>query len=270
LKTHSILIKPLLKHIIAGALIGILVLHPLTMVIYWFDFNPPESFDHAFWEFAFERLVKSFTGEMFTMAILFLLLGGILGLASGVYYQALNRRDRLIRYLKNNLTEDLKSVIKKGEGETIEFKASVRWNYRDKKIDKTLETAVIKTIAGYMNHQGGTLLIGVDNKGAIVGLDDDYATFKRKDRDGLEQYLMGAVSSRLGTDICPLVHILFHEIEGKDVCRVIAEMSSRPVYVRGGSKVRYFLRTGNATRELNVREAMEHVVQRWPKYQSGF
>jgi hypothetical protein len=44
---------------------------------------------------------------------------------------------------------------------------------------------------------------------------------------------------------------------------VIVEPSDRPVYFHDGDTSRYFVRTGNSTRELDVREAMEHIGRRF-------
>ena len=79
------------------------------------------------------------------------------------------------------------------------------------------------------------------------------------------QYIMDIISVRIGTDMCPLVHVIFHEFEGKDVCLLLIEASPRSVYVNDRATKRYFLRAGNATRELDIQEALEHVKQHWPK-----
>jgi len=125
--------------------------------------------------------------------------------------------------------------------------------------------AVVKTIAGFLNHNGGNLLIGVADNGTIEGLERDFATLKRKDRDGFEQLLMGIVRNKLGGDVCSLLHVVFHKIEGKDVCRVLIEPSHRPVHAHHDGRAHYFLRTGNATVELDTEEALEHVTQQWPE-----
>ncbi len=39
-------------------------------------------------------------------------------------------------------------------------------------------TQVAKTIAAFMNANGGTLIIGVDSKGNILGLESDFAVVR--------------------------------------------------------------------------------------------
>ena len=72
-----------------------------------------------------------------------------------------------------------------------------------------------------MNGSGGTLLIGVADDGSIVGLERDYSTLKKPDRDGFEQAVMTAIAAKLGADACRTVQIVFHSLESKDICRVM-------------------------------------------------
>ena len=57
-----------------------------------------------------------------------------------------------------------------GENNRLEFKSSIRWDVDEGRVSKVLEGVAIKTIAGFLNAEGGTLLIGVDDSGRAVGL----------------------------------------------------------------------------------------------------
>lgn len=118
---------------------------------------------------------------------------------------------------------------------------------------------MVKTIAGFLNHQGGSLLVGISDAGDVIGLKADYRTLKHKNRDGFERFVMTLIKERLGGHVCSFVHPVFVDLGGVDVCRIVVEPCDRPIFCsdRGGD--RYFLRTGNATRELDVREAVEHI-----------
>jgi type I restriction enzyme, R subunit len=52
----------------------------------------------------------------------------------------------------------------------VEFKSTARWNLRDTCKDQRMEDAVVKTVAGFLNTDGGTLFIGVDDQGRLIGL----------------------------------------------------------------------------------------------------
>lgn len=243
-------------HLGAGVTLALLVLHPVTMAIYWFEFHPAVAGVGSASEFALDRVTGAFTPTMLPMTAAFAVLGLFLGGGSALYAHALRRRERQLARLHAELGRDLATLIGAGEGERLEFKASARWDRERGAGNRDLEIAVVRSIAGFLNARGGTLLIGVADDGSVVGLDKDYHTLRAKGRDGFERFLMGVVAKRLGTDVCPLVHVLFHDVEGLDVCRVTVEPSPLPVFLADGDGSRFFLRAGNATRELDAEEVV--------------
>ena len=77
------------------------------------------------------------------------------------------------QYLRGH--RDAAELIKRGESKTLEFKSTLRWNLRRRTAedDKCITHAVLKTIAAFLNTEGGDLLIGVADDGSIVGIDRD-------------------------------------------------------------------------------------------------
>jgi predicted HTH transcriptional regulator len=183
-------------------------------------------------------------------------------LVFGIYHIKLVGQRRIVRYLDHELAEELPLLIARGEGEHLEFKTSLRWDIREQRASRVLEQVVVKTIAGFLNHEGGTLLIGVEDCGNIVGIEPDFQTLKHANRDGFERALMDAIKNGLGGNACPLTHCQFHDVGDKTVCRVIIEKSLQPVYYLDGRVARFLLRAGNSTRELDVREAQAYLSQR--------
>ncbi len=81
----------------------------------------------------------------------------------------------------------MRRLMATGENDRIEFKSSLRWDVKEQRVNKQLEKVVVKTLAGFLNAEGGTLLIGVDDAGAVIGLAGDYEALRKRDRDGFEQ-----------------------------------------------------------------------------------
>ncbi|MGB5963205.1 MAG: RNA-binding domain-containing protein [Coleofasciculaceae cyanobacterium] len=163
-------------------------------------------------------------------------------------------------------------LITKGESNQLEFKSSARWDMRENKPNKIMEEVILKTVAGFLNsYQGGTLLIGIDDDSNILGLNHDYQTFKKKNRDGYELFLINdLLLKELGKDLSPHIHITFHQVEGKDICRIILNPCPRPVYINikdaksGQTKECFFLRTGNLTSQLDTPSAIHNYCKnRW-------
>ena len=76
---------------------------------------------------------------------------------------------------------------------------------------------------------------------------------------------MTAISANLGADLCSHVHILFYGVDGKDVCRLIVTPALRPVFLHQSNTPKLFVRTGGATRDLNIQEALEFAQVRWKR-----
>ena len=85
--------------------------------------------------------------------------------------------------------DPIAEVAKRGESDSLEFKSSARWNMRAGKRDDAMETVIAKTVAAFMNSGGGTLLIGVDDEGRLIGLGPDYATLRTPDADRFELWI---------------------------------------------------------------------------------
>src|SRR2546426_5483834 len=65
-------------------------------------------------------------------------------------------------------------LIKLGESKTLEFKSSLRWHFKENRKDDGMVThSVLKTIAAFLNTEGGDLLIGVKDDRSIVGIEHD-------------------------------------------------------------------------------------------------
>jgi hypothetical protein len=110
---------------------------------------------------------------------------------------------------------DIDAVIRDGESDRVEFKSSARWDHRERKPNKALEGVIAKTVAGFLNAQGGTLVIGVDDEGKVLGLDADFRTLsKRPDRDGYQQFLVSLLSTAFGKDVAAGLSISFHPANG--------------------------------------------------------
>ncbi|MCD6119895.1 putative DNA binding domain-containing protein [bacterium] len=158
----------------------------------------------------------------------------------------------------------IRDAIAEGEGAKIEFKETARWDVKAQCQKGNIGVALIKAVASFLNTQGGTLFIGVDDKGNSVGLARDYKTLgKRQDRDGFENWLTTLLLNACGKDISSSIGIAFHWIEEKEICAVTVKQSPRPVYVKDGNDEKFYIRAGNSSRQLNVSEAVRYIKQNW-------
>ncbi len=248
--------------ILLGALFGVLIIQPANEMVIFHLYEVNDSALNQ-WQFIYQDLIKSLSGEANKKTLYYAVVGGIFGLLSGLVFRFISGKLDTINSLNEELGKDLTSLLVQGEGPVLEFKSSFRWDLWQNRANKSLEAVILKTIAGFMNGNGGTLLIGVADDGAIVGLKPDYTLLKKPDADGFEQALITVVSTNLGADLCQNLHIVFHTIEGEDICRIIIKSAPRPVYLNREGGPRLYLRTGAGTRDMNIQEATEYIKGRW-------
>jgi hypothetical protein len=85
-------------------------------------------------------------------------------------------------------------LIELGEHNKLEFKSTLRWSLHADKVDTRIEHGTLKTIAAFLNTDGGTILIGVEDNGNILGIDAD--RFENDDKFML--HFANLVNNRIG------------------------------------------------------------------------
>jgi uncharacterized protein with ParB-like and HNH nuclease domain len=151
-------------------------------------------------------------------------------------------------------TVDIEDIITEGEHDSLEFKSSLRWDSKQNTYNEVLEKTCLKTLAAFNNGEGGKLIIGVDDEQNILGLENDYSTFKMGgDRDTFEVHLRNIINQEWGVSFAVNnLTIMFHEIGGSEVCVIDVKRGNEPIFVKmqdkNGQKVeKFFVRSGNSS-----------------------
>ena len=174
--------------------------------------------------------------------------------------------------LKNFLFDDyirrhrrVEELLKLQESKTLEFKSSLRWNLKeDRKDDKHVTHAALKTIAAFLNTEGGDLLIGVADDGQVLGIQHDRLESDDKFMRHLAQAVRNGLGHRAGTCIDPKTQIA----EGKTVCFVSCQRSPEPVYLRwkgleNSREGDLYVRSGPGSVRLADEDARHYVATRF-------
>ena len=146
----------------------------------------------------------------------------------------------------------------------VEFKSTARWNLREERKDKRIEDAVVKAIAGFLNTDGGTLLIGVADDAGILGLGPDLPLVKPTNADGFVNWLTTHLIKAITKPAVMRTRARIDQLGGQSVCRLDVAASSSPVFARmsGGDDV-FWVRMNNSTRELNELESEAYIRDHW-------
>ena len=155
---------------------------------------------------------------------------------------------------------DLSRVIVNGESAAVEFKSALRTNLHTGNKDPRIELSVLKTLAGFLNTNGGTLIIGVSDDGTPLGIGVDGFT----NEDKMSLHLVNLVNSRMGPQAMTSMHAHFEDYEDNRVMVVKCGKAPKPVFVKDGDIERFFIRTGPSTTELSASQTQDYIKQRFP------
>lgn len=154
-------------------------------------------------------------------------------------------------------SDPVHEIILQGEGQLVEFKSTLRYDMRTGEVNKKLEHVIAKTVAAFMNSDGGSLFIGVDDHGNAIGLELDYSTLKKTDRDGFQLHLGNILDAYLGKDVMKLWKFDWPLYDDKQLCHVQVKRANKPVYVTYEGKEEFFVRKEGSSQPLSRAEEHE-------------
>lgn len=211
------------------------------------------------------------------------------------FYQEVFSPD-LVRTQKKG---SIPALIKNGENEAVEFKSSAFWSTQlsaqeienRQKATKSKELAdygknasrfiIAKSIAGFLNSNGGSLVIGVvedkqNDQIIIKGIEEEYAKVPDHNQDGYRRQIIDTIINRyfypdFFNHLNKYLTISFEEVEGVTVCWIKINRSDQKIFVKapdkghpGKEKDIFFIRVDAETREIfSIKEIMDYCQKRF-------
>jgi serine/threonine protein kinase len=191
---------------------------------------------------------------------------------------------RLLDEVRHASTVDV--LIAAGESDGIEFKSSIHHLFGPlsigqlKKMDQGklnleqaqkearqgIRTAVTKTIAAFLNTDGGTLLIGVSDSSAAHGIESDFPYLKqgKQHADGWLLSLQELIIKAFGSDVWSAIHVSLVRHGTGTVAVVHCPPRPGETWHLGDDGECFYVRASNATRQLNGPSLIRYIRERWP------
>ncbi|MDQ3013446.1 MAG: ATP-binding protein [Acidobacteriota bacterium] len=156
--------------------------------------------------------------------------------------------------------QSIEQIVAGGEGNTVEFKSTLRVNLHTGQNDAKMEHSALKTIAAFLNsREGGTLMIGVNDDGVVLGMEAD----KFLNEDKMNLHLSNLIKTRLGTSSMLNIKPHFESLQEKRVLVVDCAPSGVPVYYKDGKEEEFYIRAGASTAALPPSEMSVYIKQRF-------
>lgn len=221
---------------------------------YWTSFKhlPEDSgIEYYLYTLPNSELLSASSGPLNTyggkIGLALIILGGILLLIRKRFFYRPNKMQ----------IPTVKEILKDEENRYLEFKSSLRYDYRQEKTNPELEKVIMKTIAAFGNTDGGILIIGVDDDKNVVGLEKDFQTLKKSDADYYEVHLRNIMHKLMGVKyVSKYIRTQFEQVEdGNWVCKIKVIPAKEPLYLKYKNKngqldEKFYVRSGNSSHEI--------------------
>ena len=157
--------------------------------------------------------------------------------------------------LVHSSEDDILGAIKKGEHDKLEFKSTLRWNLKADKPGKEVELASLKTIAAFMNSNGGNLLVGVEDNGNILGVEAD--NFANEDKYLL--HFSNIFNQHIGLEFAEYIEFAIKLLGDKKIFVIACRKSSKPVFLKHKTEESFFIRSGASSRQLTPSQLLNYL-----------
>lgn len=189
------------------------------------------------------------------------------------YEEFLHERRNLLAAGINDLMKNLVSapettsyrsiaeLIKTGESMVLELKSTLQWDVVNNRINKALRHSVLKTITAFMNSEGGTLIIGVEDSGDLYGLDNDLKAVGGS-TDRFEQLIVSLAVNGIGPLAAQNIQIRFELLRGVEICVVAVNAIRGGVFLKTDNRKQFYVRIGNTTQPLDSEDTHEYLLSK--------
>lgn len=159
---------------------------------------------------------------------------------------------------KDAPADRIRSLIRSGEGNRVEFKSTLRWNLKTDRSEKVIDKAWLKSVTAFLNSEGGVLLIGVKDDGDILGIESD-------NFDNDDKYLLhvnNRLQQHIGLEHAGFISYQLVPVDNLKVLLVECRPSPSPVFLKFGREEEFYIRVGRGSRRLSTSEVVAYVTKR--------
>jgi len=199
---------------------------------------------------------------------------------------------RVKNIISDKPKSEIESLIKKGESYKQEFKSEALWslNYKEHEIQqsksydlhthrqKASKVIIAKSIAAFMNSEGGNLIIGVkekknnNNEYEITGINPDLEKLKTLGKDAstdgykrmiIDDIIRPHFPQKIYNTLNSYFSFKFEEINGKLVCNIKINPSSSRIFLNLEGRKMFMIRTETETRQIVDEELVDYCMKRF-------
>lgn len=166
--------------------------------------------------------------------------------------------------ISNSLTDGdrIKSLVLQGESKALEFKQTFQYCLRTQKKEPYIEVSCLKTLVGFLNSDGGTLFVGVEDSGMFPGIDFEIHEFHRNSHDRFMLHLKDKIKTRLGSQCLSYINSKIVDVDNISILEINCSPSKEEVFLDNKD---FYVRTSPSTDKLEGRDLSSYVLKRFKR-----
>ena len=191
--------------------------------------------------------------------------------------------------MTSSIADDtFQALIRGGENEFVEFKSSALWSKSLTKADilassskevhkfgkDTSKVMIAKTVAGFLNTEGGNLVIGIkENKNGsgneFIGIENEFPKLKDPCTDGYRRMLIDEIirkflPSEIFHHLNKYIRIHFMNMEDHILCWLEIKKADDGVFVKVQDDESFYIRIDAETRQITDKALVDYCRKRFP------
>lgn len=152
------------------------------------------------------------------------------------------------------------SLIRSGESKTLEFKETFSLDVKKNEKKDYIEKSSLKCIVGFLNTFGGELLIGVNDLGEILGIDEEIKHYKNNDKYLL--HFNNKIRDKIGNTFTNYIQYKIISIRSKRILYIKCIKSNDPCFL---DEKEFYIRNNPSTDLLVGRKQLEYIMDNFNK-----
>jgi CheY-like chemotaxis protein len=154
----------------------------------------------------------------------------------------------------------ISDLLKLPESDRLEYKSTFQWDVKRNCENKDLKFNILKTIVAFLNCEGGTLIVGIEDNGNIFGLNQDISLLSNGNLDKLERAIVDWVCNHIGKNFIQQIKIRFEAINGKDICAIDVRKSPKKAWLQKTKekKLEFYIRMANKSEPLEIPDIYDY------------
>ncbi len=162
--------------------------------------------------------------------------------------------------------QKLFAMISEGETDLIEFKSTLLYDVKERKVNRVLEREVLKTLVAFLNTKGGTLFIGIEDNGEVYGLENDFCNVpgsSKEPKDKFLLYLDSLINNSIGKEFNTFMEVRFKKLHKKEICIITVTQAKSPAFLSyKKNNEEYYIRNKAQSCKLSMSEMAKYLEER--------